>query len=124
MAAMLAQTAQSDRLAVCFDTCHALAAGYEFRTPAAYQAMLADFDRIIGLKRLTVIHVNDSEKDLGSRVDRHAHIGAGCIGLEPFGYFLNDPRLRHIPFLLETPKDNDPDDDIRNLENLRSLLER
>jgi deoxyribonuclease-4 len=124
MAAMLAQTAQSERLAVCFDTCHALAAGYEFRTPAAYQAMLDDFDRTIGLERLTVIHVNDSEKDLGSRVDRHAHIGQGCIGLEPFGYFLNDPRLRHLPFLLETPKDDDPGDDIRNLEALRSLLER
>lgn len=113
---------QSERLAVCFDTCHALAAGYEFRTPASYEAMLADFDRIIGLDRLKVIHTNDSETDLGSHVDRHAHIGEGYIGLGPFGYFLNDTRFKKVPFLLETPKDDDPGDDIRNLEKLRSLI--
>ncbi|RME76016.1 MAG: deoxyribonuclease IV [Chloroflexi bacterium] len=122
IARILNETRQSDRLAVCFDTCHALAAGYEFRTPDTYEAMIAEFDRIIGLDRLTVVHVNDSVNDLGSRVDRHAHIGEGCIGLEPFGFFLNDPRLKHLPFLLETPKDDDPGDDIRNLEKLRSLV--
>lgn len=113
---------QSERLAVCFDTCHALAAGYEFRTPDSYEAMLANFDRTIGLERLKVIHVNDSQTDLGSHVDRHAHIGEGYIGLEPFGYFLNDTRFKKVPFLLETPKDDDPGDDIRNLEKLRSLI--
>lgn len=112
----------SDRLAVCFDTCHALAAGYEFRTPDSYQAMWIDFDRIIGIDKLTVFHVNDSEQDLGSHVDRHAHIGEGCIGLEPFGYFLNDARFKKVPFLLETPKDDDPGDDIRNLEKLREVI--
>lgn len=112
----------SDRLAVCFDTCHALAAGYEFRTPDSYQAMWTDFDRIIGLDKLTVFHLNDSEQDLGSHVDRHAHIGEGCIGLEPFGYFLNDARFKKVPFLLETPKDDDPGDDIRNLEKLREVI--
>jgi deoxyribonuclease-4 len=112
----------SDRLAVCFDTCHALAAGYEFRTPDSYQAMWSEFDRIIGLDKLTVFHVNDSEQDLGSHVDRHAHIGEGYIGLEPFGYFLNDARFEKVPFLLETPKDDDPGDDIRNLEKLRGLI--
>jgi len=122
IAQMLADCQQSERLAVCFDTCHALVAGYEFRTPASYQTMIDEFDRVIGLDRLKVIHVNDSEKDLGSHVDRHAHIGEGCIGLEPFGYFLNDSRFKKVPFLLETPKDDDPGDDIRNLEKLRALI--
>jgi deoxyribonuclease-4 len=122
VAQMLADCRQSERLAVCFDTCHALTAGYEFRTPDSYQVMIDEFDRIIGLDRLKVIHCNDSEKDLGSHVDRHAHIGEGCIGLEPFGYFLNDSRFKKVPFLLETPKDDDPGDDIRNLEKLRGLI--
>jgi deoxyribonuclease-4 len=122
IAAIIQQCQQSERLAVCFDTCHALVAGYEFRTPDSYAAMMAEFDRIIGLERLKICHMNDSEKDLGSRVDRHAHIGEGYIGLEPFGYFLNDPRLSQVPFLLETPVDDDPGDDIRNMEALRSLI--
>lgn len=122
IAEMLRLCQQPERLAVCFDTCHALAAGYEFRTPESYEAMMAEFDRVIGLERLKVCHLNDSEKELGSHVDRHAHIGEGCIGLEPFGYFLNDPRLKDVPFLLETPVDDDPGDNIRNLEKLRSLL--
>lgn len=119
---MLDRTKNPERLAVCFDTCHALVAGYEFRTPETYEAMLQEFDRIIGLDRLKVIHLNDSEKDLGSHVDRHAHIGEGCIGLEAFGYFLNDPRFKTTPFLLETPVDNDPEDNERNLKALRSLI--
>lgn len=123
IAAILEGCRQTDRLAVCFDTCHALAAGYEFRTPESYQAMMTEFDKMIGLDRLQVIHFNDSEKELNSRVDRHTHIGEGHIGLEPFGYFLNDERLKHLPFLLETPKDNEPDDDLRNLAKLRSLLD-
>lgn len=122
IAHMIASSRQGQRLAACFDTCHALAAGYEFRTPESYQAMMTDFERTIGLSKLKVIHFNDSEKDLGSRVDRHAHIGEGYIGLEPFGYFLNDPRPQELPFLLETPKDDDPGDDLRNLAKLRSLL--
>lgn len=113
---------QSERLDVCFDTCHALASGYEFRSLETYEAMLDEFDRVIGLDRLAVIHVNDSEKELGSRVDRHAHIGEGCIGLEPFGYFLNDSRLKEVPFLLETPVNKDPEDNERNLAALRELL--
>ena len=122
IAQMLADCRQGERLAVCFDTCHALTAGYEFRTTDSYRAMIDKFNQIIGLDRLKVMHFNDSEKDLGSHVDRHAHIGDGCIGLEPFGYFLNDSRLRKVPFLLETPKDDDPADDIRNLEKLRGLI--
>ncbi len=122
IAAMRAACRQAERLVVCFDTCHALAAGYEFRTPESYEQMMADFERIIGLDLLKVCHFNDSEGDLGSRLDRHAHIGEGRIGLEPFGYFLNDPRLQHVFFVLETPKDDDPGDDIRNLEKLRGLI--
>lgn len=119
---MLDVCQQPERLVVCFDTCHALAAGYEFRTPESYEELMQAFDRVIGLERLKVIHFNDSEKDLNSRVDRHAHIGEGHIGLEPFGYFLNDPRFERVPFLIETPVDKDPEDNQRNLEALRSLI--
>lgn len=122
IAQMIRLCREPDRLAVCFDTCHALAAGYEFRTPASYEAMISEFEQVIGLDRLAVFHLNDSEKDLGSRVDRHTHIGEGRIGLEPFSYFLNDPRFQQIPFLLETPVDDDPGDNIRNLDKLRSLV--
>jgi deoxyribonuclease IV len=122
IAAMRNGCRQPERLVICFDTCHALAAGYEFRTPESYEQMIGEFDRVIGLDILKVCHFNDSETDLGSRVDRHAHIGEGRIGLEPFGFFLNDPRLKDVYFLLETPKDDDPGDDIRNLAKLRSLI--
>ncbi len=111
-----------ERLVVCFDTCHALVAGYEFRTPDSYEAMIAEFDKIIGLDKLKVFHFNDSEKEFDSHVDRHAHIGEGHIGLEPFGYFLNDPRFKDIPFLIETPVKKDPEDNERNLAALRGLI--
>ena len=94
----------------------------EFRDPASYEAMITKFDQVVGLEWLRVFHFNDSEKDLGSHVDRHTHIGEGCIGKEPFGYFLNDSRFQNTPFLLETPVKKDPDDNIRNLETLRSLI--
>jgi deoxyribonuclease-4 len=114
---------QPDRVSVCFDTCHALAAGYEFRAAESYEAMITEFDKVIGLERLKVVHVNDSKNDLGSHVDRHADIGDGFIGLEPFGYFLNDERLQKVPFLLETPVKKDPDDNMRNLNRLRSVVQ-
>ena len=122
IAYLITKSQQSERLVVCFDTCHALAAGYEFRTPESYEAMISEFDQVIGLDKLKAFHFNDSEKDLGSHVDRHAHIGAGCIGLEPFAYFLNDPRFKTVPFLIETPVKDDPGDNIRNLEALRGLI--
>lgn len=124
IAAIIDASPQNERLAVCFDTCHALAAGYEFRTPESYQAMISQFDQTIGLGRLKAIHVNDSQKDLGSHVDRHTHIGEGFIGLEPFGYFLNDSRLKEVPFLLETPVKDDPGDNERNLEKLWGLVNK
>ena len=113
---------QSERLVICLDTCHALAAGNDFRTETGYQEMLARFDQVLGLDNLAVVHVNDSKGDLGSRLDRHTHIGEGHIGLQPFGFFINDPRLRHLPFLLETPQDIEFESDRQNLAKLRKLV--
>ena len=113
---------QPERLGVCVDTCHILAAGYDIRTPETYAATFAEFDRVIGLERIKVFHVNDSQKDLGSRVDRHAHIGAGCVGLEGFRALVNDPRFSGLPMILETPKGDDLAEDITNLATLRGLI--
>ena len=110
------------RSGVCFDTAHALAAGYEYRTRESYEALWREFDAIIGLRRLRAIHLNDSLKDLGSHVDRHTHIGKGYVGLEAFQMLLNDPRLRRAPMLLETPKSEDLHEDIENLATLRGLV--
>ncbi len=123
IAAMIAGVEAADRLAVCFDTCHALTAGYDFRTPEGYADVFRQFDEIIGLNRLTVFHLNDSVKDAGSRRDRHAHIGEGFVGLEGFRRLLNDPRFESIPMLLETPKSDDMHEDVENLARLRALIE-
>ncbi len=122
LASIINACEQPDRLVTCFDTCHALAAGYEFRNKDAYLAMKDHFDRVIGLEKLAVFHLNDSKKDLGSHVDRHTHIGEGFIGLEPFGFFLNDPDFQDLPFLLETPKDVEFESDRENLAKLRGLV--
>jgi len=92
-----------ERLAVCLDTCHVFAAGYDIRTPEVYAATMAEFDRVIGLRWLQVIHANDSQKAFGSHADRHAHIGEGEIGLEAFRLLVNDPRLAGLPVIVETP---------------------
>jgi len=110
------------RVGVCLDTCHIFAAGYDFRTPTTYKAMWRDFDKIIGLKRLKAIHMNDSEKGLDSHVDRHIDIGKGKLGLEPFRLIMNDPAFYDIPKILETPH-KDLDDDLRNLKTLEKLLD-
>ncbi|MGQ9502157.1 MAG: deoxyribonuclease IV [Anaerolineae bacterium] len=122
IAAMIQGVEASERLAVCFDTCHALSAGYDFRTPEGYAQVFRQFDEIIGLHRLVVIHLNDSAKEPGSRRDRHAHIGEGFVGLDGFRLILNDPRFEHIPMLLETPKSEDMHEDMENLARLRALL--
>jgi deoxyribonuclease-4 len=122
LAAIRAGCQQPERIVFCFDTCHALAAGYDFRTEAGYQAMMDQFEQVIGLEHLAVMHVNDSKTDLASHVDRHTHIGEGFIGLEPFGFFINDPRLEQVPFLLETPQDTKIKTDQENLAKLRSLV--
>ena len=106
---------------ICFDTAHSFAAGYDFTSKKKYEEMWNDFDDIIGLKYLYAFHLNDTDKECGSRVDRHTHIGQGKIGKEPFGFFINDERFKDIPGILETPKGNDDKLDIMNLKTLKSL---
>lgn len=110
-----------DRMGICLDTCHIFAAGYLIATETEYKTTIKEFDSILGLDRLRIIHMNDSMKGPGSRVDRHQHIGDGEIGKEVFGYFLNDRRLAKIPMILETPKESAAED-IANLKILRSLI--
>lgn len=112
-----------DRLGVCFDTCHVFAAGYDLRGEDAYDQTMAEFDRTVGIARLQFFHLNDARKNLGSRVDRHEHIGRGMIGLEGFRPLLNDRRFAAHPMTLETPKGEDLAEDRENLRRLRSLLE-
>jgi len=122
LAWMATHTTPTARVGVCFDTAHALAAGHDFRDADSYAAMWCRFDATIGLDRLRAIHLNDALRDLGSRVDRHTHIGAGYVGLEAFRLLVNDPALRHVPMLLETPKGKDMHEDVENLARLRGLI--
>jgi deoxyribonuclease-4 len=122
IAAVLARVRHPERLGVCFDTCHVFAAGYELRTRAGYDDTLRRFDGEIGLARLRAVHVNDSKKDLGCRVDRHEQIGKGYLGLEAFRLLMNDDRLHAVPFLLETPKGEDCREDVENLTTLMGLV--
>ena len=116
-------TDESDRFGICLDTAHVYAAGYDIKDHAGYEEMWDEFDKILGLGRLKAIHLNDSKKDLASRVDRHEHIGKGALGLEPFRRLLNDPRFVSVPMILETPKSPDYAEDKENLEVLRGLIE-
>ena len=121
----------SPRVGVCLDTCHLLAAGYDICSEQGYASTFEELDRLLGLDRVRVFHLNDSKRPCGSRVDRHDHIGKGCLGLEPFRRLLNDRRFDALPMILETPKletlesrrrsDADPWD-LRNLRTLRRLL--
>jgi deoxyribonuclease-4 len=116
---------EDERIGICLDTCHCFAAGYDISTPEGYEATMGEFDRIIGLDRLQLIHLNDSKGAVGKRVDRHEHIGQGHLGIEPFRLLLQDNRLADLPFILETPKGKDPageDWDRVNLRLLRGLL--
>jgi len=119
--AIIDGSAFPDRFAVCFDTCHTFAAGYDITTEDGYRAVFAEFDRIIGLGRLSCFHFNDSKKGLGCRVDRHEHIGQGAMGLSGFRYLMNDPRFTAIPKILETPKGDNDEMDAVNLKLLREL---
>lgn len=108
------------RLCVCLDTCHIFVAGYDIRTRETYEATFTEFERVVGLDRLKVIHCNDSQKGLGSKVDRHEHIGQGELGDEPFRLLVNDPRHENTPILLET---NEPEEmHPINLARLKSLI--
>jgi deoxyribonuclease-4 len=120
----------SPRLGVCLDTCHLLSAGYDISSARGYRRTFLDFDRIVGLDRLVLFHVNDSKTPCGSHVDRHAHIGEGFVGLDAFRRLVNDRRFRDLPMLLETEKlpvrrplrvEADPFD-VMNLARLRALV--
>jgi len=124
LAAILARVRRPRRVGVCLDTCHVFAAGYDLRTPQAYRRTLGRFDRVIGLGRLGAIHLNDSPKPLGSRRDRHEHIGRGRIGRAGFAHIVRDRRLAGVPMILETPKGLDArgrDWDEINARTLRRL---
>ena len=128
LAAIIARAGGSRRIGVCLDTCHLLAAGFDIVSARGYETTFEAFDRVVGLDRLRVFHLNDSKRPPGSRVDRHEHIGRGEIGLAAFRRLLNDERFDHLPMLLETPKTEgrrgvpevDPLDKM-NLETLRRL---
>lgn len=119
---IIENTTFPDRFAVCYDTCHTFAAGYDITTPEGYKKTFTEFDRIIGLDRLQCFHMNDSKKGLNSRVDRHEHIGQGAMGLEGFRLLVNDPRFSKIPKVLETPKGDNDEMDAINLKALRGLI--
>jgi deoxyribonuclease IV len=130
LATIIGHLRGSPRVGVCLDTCHLVAAGYDIVSDEGYRDTFAAFDEIVGLDRLRAFHANDSKKPCGSRVDRHEHIGAGCLGLEPFARILNDRRFAGLPLLIETEKSRgaeragtvmtDPFD-VKNLETLRKL---
>jgi deoxyribonuclease-4 len=119
---IISESQYADGLGVCFDTSHAFAAGYDIRTRVTYEDTLSKFDQSVGLERLKFFHINDSKRPLGSRVDRHEHIGKGEIGLAGFRLLLNDPRFRQHPMVLETPKGKELKEDKENLRVLRSLI--
>ena len=121
LAAIIDGSRFPDKFGVCLDTCHTFAAGYNTATEEGYQDTMAQFDRLIGLDRLLCFHFNDSKKGLGSRVDRHEHIGQGTLGLNPFRFILNDARFATVPKILETPKGDSDEMDGVNLALLRGL---
>lgn len=110
------------RIGMCFDTCHAFAAGYDLSHQEGIEQTLEEIDKYLGLEQLKVIHLNDSKYPLGSRKDRHMHIGKGYIGLEGFRVLVNHKYLKDLPFVLETPK-HDEKDDLKNINLVKSLVE-
>src|ERR1700677_4989451 len=110
-------------VAACLDTCHTHVAGYDIVSPEGYEATLRQIEQLLGFETVRVWHVNDAKAARGSRLDRHENIGEGTIGIAPFRRLLNDPRFAHAAFIAETPVD-EPDDDLRNLSVLRSLIAR
>jgi deoxyribonuclease-4 len=120
LARIVEQVAEPERLGVCVDTCHIFAAGYSFATAEEYDTVLEQLGRAVGLSRVRVWHLNDSLRQLGSRVDRHAGIGRGHLGVEPFRHVVNDPRFQAIPLILETPKGTEDGEELDAL-NLRAL---
>ena len=120
---IIANVRESERLRVCIDTAHLFAAGYEIASESGVTTTFHEFDRVIGRNRLVAIHLNDSKTGLGSRVDRHEHIGKGRIGLDAFRFIMRSPRFSKIPKVLETPKGEDLAEDVINLKTLRRLAQ-
>ena len=110
------------RVGICFDTCHVFASGYELRNRDDYERTIDALDAHVGIDNVGAFHLNDSKKPLGSRVDRHEHIGNGEIGVDAFAFLLNDARFRGIPKVIETPKTVEHESDRKNLTLLRSLI--
>ena len=121
LAQIINKVEDKNRIGVCLDTCHIFAAGYKFQTHEEYQAMWSSFDKTIGKNYLKVIHMNDSKKEWNSRVDRHDHIGQGKIGEDAFKFIMQDKTIELVPKILETPKDNGDEDDIRNIALLKKF---
>jgi deoxyribonuclease IV len=121
LGALLRRLQGARRVGVCLDTCHLFAAGYDIRSPAGYHAAMDECAREVGMSRVLAFHLNDARAPLGSGLDRHEHIGRGYLGLPAFRLLLNDPRFATVPKVLETPKDPEPDADLRNLATLRRL---
>jgi len=122
LAWLLENTKRGDLMGICFDTAHSFSAGYDLKTPHGYEKTFEEFDRIIGIKRIFAFHLNDSKKDLGSRIDRHEHIGKGFLGKETFARLLKDKRFSKLPGILETPPlPNGNRGYKENLDTLKSL---
>ena len=129
LAEILGGVKDPDRIGICIDTCHVFAAGYPLATPKQYKATFRELDKLVGLKLIKAFHLNDSKREIGSRVDRHEHIGKGQLGLEPFRFLVNDSRFKKVPMYLETPKEADGENrglelDAMNLATLRGLVEK
>ena len=122
IAYLIENVREPERLCVCLDTAHVFAAGYDIRSEAGIRKMFRQFDRTVGLERLAALHLNDSKTALGSRVDRHEHIGQGKIGLDAFRFIMRDRRFRKIPKVLETPKNKELREDVENMKTLRGLM--
>lgn len=113
---------EKGRIGICLDVAHAFEAGYDLSKKEEIERTLESFDRMVGLNRLHLLHLNDSKTPLGSRKDRHWHIGEGYIGLEGFRYLVNHPSLKHLPGIMETPR-KDTVEDLKNMKTIRSLVE-
>ena len=122
IAEILDRVKDPKRLEVCLDTAHAFAAGYDLSAPKGAEKTFTEFDKVIGLKRLSLVHMNDSKAAHGSRVDRHDNLGKGKIGLEAFRWIMRSKELAEIPKILETPKGKDLAEDIEAMALLRGFL--
>jgi deoxyribonuclease-4 len=121
---IISRVSSPERLGVCLDTCHLFAAGYDLRTRESYRSTMECLDRTVGIHRVKAVHLNDSKRELGSRVDRHTHIGKGEIGLKGFRNLMADGRFRGVPMVLETPKGkgSGAEEDRKNLQTLRKMI--